>query len=58
MPPEARNENTLPTLASPERTRIVMWLLLSVFAALLAYFGFRGYLTPELFFQFANSLHC
>ena len=27
-------------------------------AALLAYVGFRGYLTPELLFMFANHLTC
>lgn len=41
-----------------ERRRMLMWLALSVFAALLAYFGFRGYLNPELLFHFANSLYC
>lgn len=41
-----------------ERRRMLMWLMLSVFAALLAYFGFRGYLNPELLFHFANSLNC
>jgi len=38
--------------------RLVTWIVLSVFAALLAYFGFRGYLNPDLLFHFANSLYC
>ncbi len=41
-----------------ERRRILMWLMLSVLAGLLVYFGFRGYLNPELLFNFANSLYC
>jgi len=51
-------ETTLPGVRSPERRRIAMWLVLSIFAALLAYFGFRGYLNPELLFHFANALYC
>jgi len=35
-----------------------MWVLLLAIAALLAYVGFRGYLTPELLFMFANHLTC
>lgn len=46
-----------PSLA-PIQVRAVIWLVLSVFAALLAWFGFRGYLNPELLFNFANSLYC
>jgi hypothetical protein len=42
---------------SPQR-RMVMWVALAVFVALLAWFGFRGYLNPELLFHFANSLYC
>ena len=43
---------------APVKVRAVIWLVLSVFAALLAWFGFRGYLNPELLFHFANSLYC
>lgn len=50
--------STLPGIGSRERRRIMAWLVLSVFAALLAYFGFRGYLNPELLFHFANSFYC
>jgi hypothetical protein len=52
------DESTLPGLGSPERRRLAMWLVVSVFVALLVYFGFRGYLNPELLFHFANSLIC
>jgi hypothetical protein len=41
-----------------ERRRMLAWLVLSVLAALLAWFGFRGYLNPELLFHFANGLYC
>lgn len=43
---------------APVPLRGLIWLVLSVFAALLAWFGFRGYLNPELLFHFANSLYC
>ena len=48
----------LPVLGSAQRRRLVMWIVLSVFAALLAWFAFRGYLNPELFFHFANGFVC
>lgn len=35
-----------------------LWALLAAATALLAYVGFRGYLTPELLFLFANHLIC
>ena len=38
--------------------RMLMWLVLSVLAGLIVYFGFRGYLNPELLFHFSNSLYC
>jgi hypothetical protein len=38
--------------------RILMWLMLVVLAALVSYVGFRGYLTPEMLFNFANSFYC
>jgi hypothetical protein len=41
-----------------ERRRMLAWLVLSVLAALLTWFGFRGYFNPELLFHFANSLYC
>ena len=55
---ERTEQQAFTALASRERRRLVMWLVLSVFAALLAYFGFRGYLNPELLFHFANSFVC
>ncbi len=38
--------------------RMLVWLVLSVLVALLTYFGFRGYLSPELLFHLSNSLYC
>jgi hypothetical protein len=58
MPVQATHHPAFPRLTSPERHRSVMWLVISVLAALVGYFGFRGYLTPELLFHFANSLVC
>ena len=52
------HHDSLAVLGSTQRRRLVMWIVLSVFAALLAYFGFRGYLNPDLLFHFANALYC
>lgn len=38
--------------------RVLVWLVLSALAVVLGWFGFRGYLNPELLFHFANSLYC
>jgi len=38
--------------------RILRWLLIAVLAALVSYFSFRSYLSPELLFNFANSFTC
>ena len=38
--------------------RALVWIALSVLAALVVYFAFRGYLNPELLFNFANSFYC
>jgi len=38
--------------------RVLLWLMLAVLAALLAYFGFRGYFGPELLLNFSNSFSC
>ena len=58
MPAEATHHRTVPGFTSADRQRVAMWVVISILAALLAYFGFRGYLTPELLFHFANSLVC
>jgi hypothetical protein len=38
--------------------RILMWLMLLALAALVSYVGFRGYFSPELLINFANSIYC
>jgi len=38
--------------------RALLWLMLAVLAALLVYFGFRGYFSPELLFNFSNFFSC
>ena len=38
--------------------RILIWLTLLTLAALVSYVGFRGYFSPELLFNFANSFYC
>ena len=53
-----RFQNTFRPLATIERRRLVRWLVLSVFAALLVYFGFRGYMSSDMLFHFANGLFC
>lgn len=42
----------------PQIRRMFKWLLLAVLAMLVSYVSFRGYLSPELMFNFANSFHC
>ena len=39
-------------------SRILMWLLLIALGALVSYVGFRGYLSPDLLINFANSFYC
>ena len=50
--------NSFARPGAPQRKRLLMWLMLSVLAALVGWVGFRGYLNPELLFHFANSLYC
>ena len=38
--------------------RALLWLMLAVLAAILVYFGFRGYFSPELLINFSNSFSC
>ena len=38
--------------------KILMWLMLMVLASLVSYLGFRGYLSPELLINFADSFYC
>ena len=38
--------------------RIIVWLILATAAASVGYLAFRGYLSPELLLNFANSFSC
>jgi cytochrome c oxidase subunit IV len=38
--------------------RVLLWLILAALAALVTYFGIRGYLSPELLLNFSNSFTC
>ncbi len=38
--------------------RILVWILLAALAAVVAYLGFKGYLSPELLINFSNSFYC
>ena len=38
--------------------RVLLWLMLAALAALVAYFGIRGYFSPEMLFGFSNSFSC
>lgn len=38
--------------------RALTWFLVSILAAAVAYIAFRGYLSPELLFNFANGFYC
>lgn len=37
---------------------VLRWLLIAALALILTYVSFRGYLSPELLFGFANSFTC
>ena len=58
MPAQVSQHRAFTLFESPELRRAAKWVVISAFAALLAYFGFRGYLTPELLFHFANFHVC
>lgn len=38
--------------------KIVMWVVAFLLAAYVTYFGFTGYLQPELLISFANLFSC
>lgn len=41
-----------------QTTRILMWLMLIALAALVTYFGFRGYVSADMLFNIGNSFYC
>jgi hypothetical protein len=38
--------------------RILLWVILAALALWVTYLGFRGYLSPELLFNFSNAFSC
>ncbi len=38
--------------------RLVKWVLIALLAAMASYVAFRGYLSPEMLINFANSFSC
>jgi hypothetical protein len=38
--------------------RILLWLMLVALAVWVTYLGFRGYLNPEMLFNFSNAFSC
>jgi len=41
-----------------QSTRLLLWAMLAVLAAVLAYLGFRGYFSPEFLFNLSNAFTC
>jgi hypothetical protein len=54
--PAANHKNM--DMVTLQTRRILMWLMLIALAALVSYVAFRGYLTPDMLFNFANSFYC
>lgn len=50
--------NTSGSHRRAETRKFLVWALLAALAALIAYVAIRGYLSPELLFNFANSFYC
>jgi len=38
--------------------KFLVWAMLAVLAALVTYFGFRGYVSADMLFNFGNSFYC
>ena len=41
-----------------QSTRLLLWAVLAVLAAVVVYLGFRGYFSPEFLFNFSNAFSC
>jgi hypothetical protein len=41
-----------------DNRRLIKWLVVALLAAMASYFAFRGYLSPEMLMNFANSFYC
>jgi hypothetical protein len=38
--------------------RFSVWAMLAALATLVAYYAFRGYVSADMLFNFANSFYC
>ena len=41
-----------------QKRRMLIWAILAAIVALLCWVGFRGYLSSEMLFNFANMFYC
>jgi len=55
---ETRRVTAMLNVRMTQPKRILLWLILTALATLVTYFGIRGYLTPELLFNFSNTFTC
>ncbi len=53
-----RRVPTMLNVRITQAKRALLWLMLIALAVLVTYFGIRGYLSPELLFNFSNSFYC
>lgn len=58
MRPTEHLQSTGVAESSPPLRRLLLWVVLSILAATLVWFGFRGYLNPELLYHFSSQLYC
>ncbi len=47
-----------PPMPVTQARRVVLWLMTIVLAALVAYFGILGYLSPGMLLNYAGSFIC
>ena len=47
-----------PMIRLSQTRRAMIWAVLALIAALLCFVGFRGYLSAEMLFNFANFFYC
>lgn len=55
---EAVRTTAMLNVRMTQSKRILSWLILATLATLVAYFGIRGYLSPELLLNFSNTFTC
>lgn len=55
---ETRRAIAMLNVRMTQAKRILLWLMLTALAALITCLGIRGYLIPELLFNFSNTFYC